>query len=296
MNGYNLIRPFDPWRKGSLCTCPFKYTVNPYTGCEHRCLYCYITSYIKDAFKPRPKKDILLKAKRDLKKIPKGSIINISSSSDPYQPLEKKYLYTRKLLEMIKKDYVIEIVTKSNLVVRDIDILSESRSVVSITITTLNERLAKIIEPNAPSPEERLQAIHMLSEHDIPVTLRLDPILPYLTDTEENIRSIVERASRAGVKHLVTSIYKAKPDNMKRILSAFPDLIDKYRSLYIEKGQRIHGYRYAPLEYRLRIIKLVKEIAHEYGLTFATCREGVSFLHDKDISCDGTHLAIKKVL
>lgn len=294
MAGYRVVRPFDPWRRGSLCTCPFKYTTNPYTGCSHRCIYCYITSYIRDAFNPRPKKDFLRQAIRDLKQIPKGSIINISSSSDPYQPLERKYLLTRRFLEIAGKDYILEVVTKSDLVTRDADILADSRSTVSITITTPDENLARMIEPNAPPPERRIKAIEELSGKDIPVTLRLDPIMPFLTDDVESIKKVIAEASWAGAKHVVTSIYKAKPDNLKRVLRVFPDLADRYRELYFKRGSRIHGYWYADYEYRMRILKIVRRIAHEHGLTFATCREGAAFLHDRDVNCDGTHLAVNR--
>ena len=288
---YRIIRPFDPWKAESLCTCPFKYTVNPYTGCSHACLYCYASSYIKDAFTPRPKSNLLGNVLKDLRVIPKGSIINISSSSDPYIPLEEKKQLTRKILERIIDNYVVEIVTKSNLVTRDISILKRGRAVVSITITTLDEKLASIIEPGAPSPLKRIEAIKELSENNIPVVLRFDPLLPFLTDNEENIRNIVRTAAKAGAKHLVSSTYKAKIDNLSRILSAFPILSEKYRKIYLKDGERIHGSRYAPKKYREVILLKVKEEAKRNSLTFATCREGLQHLNDKEVTCDGTSLA-----
>ncbi|MEM2823473.1 MAG: radical SAM protein, partial [Thermofilaceae archaeon] len=97
----SYLKPFDPWRATSLCTCPFKYTVNPYTGCAHGCLYCYASSYIRRFFEPRPKADFIKVVARDLRRVPAGSLINISSSSDPYGPLEAEYGYTRSLLELI---------------------------------------------------------------------------------------------------------------------------------------------------------------------------------------------------
>jgi len=284
------IRPFDPWRQGSLCTCPFKYTVNPYTGCAHGCLYCYASSYIRNFFNPRPKKDFLKVAARDLSKIPPGSIINISSSSDPYQPLEAELKLTRALLEAIPGGYVVEVVTKSDLVARDADLLSRKASVVSLTVTTMDESLAARLEPRAPKPSRRIGTMETLSKAGVPVVLRLDPIVPGLNDDAESIRAVVEEAAQAGTRHVVTSVYKVKPDNVARVLSAFPDLEAKLRKLYWVEGERIHGYLYASRAYRVRVLKEVMKAAREHGLTFATCREGL-LSPDPGVACDGTHLA-----
>lgn len=291
---YRVIRPFDPWKEGSLCTCPFKYTLNPYTGCSHACLYCYASSYIRDFFNPRPKEKLFENVSKDLSNIPKGSIINISSSSDPYIPLEEKMKLTRKILERIVGSYIVEIVTKSNLVTRDIDLLKIGNSIVSITVTTLNERLAKILEPGAPEPYKRIDAIKKLSENQIPVVIRLDPILPFLNDNEENIRNVIEAAAKAGAKHVVSSVYKVKIDNLRRVISSFPDLSERYKELYFKNGKKIHGSYYAPKEYRELVLKKVREEAKKHNLTFATCREGLYELNDKEVSCDGTSLVKRK--
>lgn len=285
------IRPFDPWRATSLCTCPFKYTVNPYTGCAHGCLYCYASSYIRKFFEPRPKPDLLKRAAEDMRWVPPGSIINISSSSDPYQPLELEYGYTRKLLELAAGRYVIEIVTKSDLVARDVELLARGPSVVSLTITTVDEALAARLEPRAPPPSRRLKAAEKLSESGIPVVLRLDPLVPGLNDALEAVKEVLEAAAAAGARHVVSSTFKARPDSLRRLSEAFPDLIPKLRDLYVEGGERIHGYLYAHPAYRYRVLARVREIARKLGLTFAPCREGLPGLADPGASCDGTHLA-----
>ncbi|QOJ79388.1 radical SAM protein [Infirmifilum lucidum] len=287
----SYIRSFDPWRATSLCTCPFKYTVNPYTGCAHRCLYCYASSYIRDFFSPRPKKDFIEVVRRDLQKLREGSTVNISSSSDPYQPLEKEKAYTRRLLEMLREKFTIEIVTKSDLVLRDIDMLSKSNSVVSITITTLDTDLAKRLEPGAPPPTRRIKAVEALSEAGVPVVVRFDPIIPGLNDDSNSIREVIEAAASAGAKHIVSSTYKVKPDNLRRVTEAFPELIPRIRELYLERGERLHGYLYADSSYRVSVMRLVKEVAKRNSLTFATCREGLAILNTPGVNCDGTHLA-----
>ncbi|MCX8189362.1 MAG: radical SAM protein [Nitrososphaeria archaeon] len=293
---YRVVKPFDPWKKGSLCTCPFKYTINPYTGCSHSCLYCYASAYIKDFFNPRKKDRLLEYISKDIKYIPEGSIINISSSSDPYIPLEKEINITRNILEkFVDRNYIIEIVTKSDLVIRDIDLLCRGRSIISITITTLNEELAKILEPGAPSPLKRIDAIKKLSENSLPVVLRFDPIMPFITDSEENIENVIEEAVDAGARHVVSSTYKVKWDNLERIVSRFPSLSKNFKELYFVQGEKIHGALYAPKGYREKILSKVREKVKIKGLTFSTCRENLSYLNDKEVSCDGTSICLKKL-
>lgn len=288
------MRPFDPWRSTSLCTCPLKYTVNPYTGCAHGCLYCYVSSYVRDFFNPRPKRDFPRVVARDLERLKAPSILNVSSSSDPYQPLEEVYRYTRRVLELAAGRHVIEVVTKSDLVVRDADLLSRASSVVSITTTTLDDSLARRLEPRAPSPRRRVEAVSRLSREGVPVVVRLDPIIPGLNDGEESIREVLEAAASAGARHVVSSTYKVKPDNLKRLVEAFPDLIPRVRELYVERGERIHGYIYASQGYRARLMGTVKREAERLGLTFATCREGLQSLNTPGVACDGTHLALRR--
>jgi len=289
---YMIIRPFDPWKNTSLCTCPFKYTVNPYTGCAHSCLYCYASSYVRNFFNPRKKDRLLEHIVKDIRRLPKNSIINISSSSDPYIPLEKDLMLTRKVIEKLIGSYTVEIVTKSDLVTRDIDLLNKGKSVVSITITTLNEELAETLEPKAPSPLKRVKAVAELSAKGVPVVVRLDPIIPFVTDNDKNIVEIVDAVADAGAKHIVSSTYKVKWDNFNRMVSRFPNLSKNFRELYFGFGEKIHGAYYAPKDYRERVLSKVREKVKGKGLTFSVCREGLPHLNDENVSCDGTSLVI----
>ena len=185
----SLITLFDPW-KSKLCTCPQKYSLSSYTGCSHGCLYCYASSYIVNFAKPREKKDFLKRLEREVKKLPPGSFITMANSSDPYLGLEEKLKLTRQALGILKNYHLkLMIVTKSSLVVRDLDILKEFKSiVVAISLTTLNETLTKKLEPNVCLPKERLKAIKTLSAH-IPVVCRFDPLIyPLNTGEVENDR------------------------------------------------------------------------------------------------------------
>jgi len=282
-----IITPFDPW-KSKLCTCPFKYSFSPYVGCSHNCLYCYASSYIPRFFEARVKKDVIKQLNKEISKIKQNKYLTIANSNDPYQPLEEKLKLTRKSLKIFSNyNFKIMILTKSNLVVRDLDILKKARVAVSITITTLDGEKAKRLEPNAPLPEKRLDAIKYLSKNGIPTIARIDPIIPFINDSEidELVRAVVE----AGAKHIVSSTYKVKLDNWKRMEKEFPEEMKKLRNLYFVKGERINGYYYLPVEYRYQLMKGIAERIKEFGITFAVCREGFLKLNSANI-CDGSHL------
>jgi DNA repair photolyase len=277
-----LLTSFDPWRS-TLCTCLNKLTFNPYTGCDHNCIYCYATSYIQNFHNCRPKKNLIPKLEKEAQKL-KGQLISISNSSDPYPTIEKKLELTRQSLQTLAKHNCrIQVITKSNLVTRDIDILQRTKSIVALTITTDNDRLAKQLEPNAPSPSLRIQAIQTLTQNGIPVCVRIDPIIPTLND---NPRTLIKTLTALGVKHITASTYKAKPDNWKRFTQAFPTTAKQLAPLYFEKGERINRYQYLPHELRYDLMKRIKNQTEQTGMTFGTCREGFPQLNTA--SCDGS--------
>ncbi len=286
-----LLRPFDPWGN-PWCRCSDKYTFNPYTGCGHKCQYCYITSYIKDAFNPRLKPRIIRQLTMDLRDLGRGGIVALSYSSDPYTPLEQKYGVMRPILKLFREyDWGVLIATKSNLIVRDIDLIRDMNAAVSITITTLDRWLATKLEPGAPPPSERLDAVNKLSQNGINVSVRVDPIVPYLNDDPVMIRNVVEAAISSGAKHIVASIYKAKPDSIRRIISEFEDISIKILNLY-RQGFRFYGYGYAPSQYRYNILNSVREIVKniDSNVGFNVCREGFFNLDDPHAYCDARHL------
>lgn len=284
-----VIRPFDPWNS-PLCTCPPKYSLHPYTGCSHFCPYCYATAYIGQ--KPSmPKKYFLKNLKHDLLHINKRLVVEMSTSSDPYPPLEKWVLLTRLSLEFLKKhDIKVLITTKSDIVARDKDILASMKSAVMITITTIDDELAGKLEPGAPPTSKRLKAIRLLSEKGVPVGVRIDPIIPGLNDDPSMIADLVKSVKENGGLHIVTSTYKARPDNLKRMIEVFPNKKSIWKRLYLLEGVRMHGYIYLKKEIREKILEPVVSNAKKYGLTYATCREGLGPRFFNAPSCDGTHL------
>lgn len=282
-----LISSFDPWHSG-LCTCPPKLTFNPYTGCDHQCTYCYASSYIPDFHDCRPKKDLLVTLSREAAKL-KGEVVSIANSSDPYPRAEVSNGLTRRCLEILSENNCkIQIVTKSNLVIRDDDLLSKVPATVALTITTDDDSLARQIEPFAPSPTERIRAVQDLIKAGIPVSVRIDPVIPTVNDQPQKL--IAELAD-IGVKHLTCSTYKAKPDNWMRLTKALPQTVQKLKPLYFQQDERIGGSTLLPKEFRYKLLKSMRDFAVANGMQFGVCREGLTQLNTA--ACDGSWLMPK---
>jgi DNA repair photolyase len=282
-----LISSFDPWRSG-LCTCPYKLTLNPYTGCDHQCLYCYASSYITAFHDCHPKKDLIAILRREANKL-RGETISIANSSDPYPQKEASECITRRCLEILAGcNCKIQIVTKSNLVARDADLLAKTQATVAITITTENEFLASVLEPNAPNPSQRLRAVEDLIKVGVPVLVRIDPIIPHINDQPQRL---IKTLADIGVKHVTCSTYKSKPDNWVRLSRAFPKVMEQLKPLYFHKGEKIGGSVLLPKDYRYKLLKNVRDLVLTQGLQFGVCREGLDGLNTDE--CDGSWLMTK---
>jgi len=213
-----------------------------------------------------------------------GEIVSISNSSDPYPKLEAETALTRTCLGILSTHNCrIQIITKSNLVVRDVDLLKKVPSMVALTITTDDDTIAGIIEPSAPRPSERMKTVEALIKFGLPTAVRIDPIIPYVNDNPERL---VRYLSSLGVKHITSSTYKVRADNWRRFSTTMPEIADKLRELYFEKGERIADYLYLPRQLRLRLMENVRGLAEKNGLKFGTCREGLSHLNTG--TCDGS--------
>jgi DNA repair photolyase len=279
-----LVSKFDPWRS-ALCTCPPKLTFNPYTGCDHGCTYCYASSYIPRFSQCRPKKNLIQRLSSEAAKLT-GEIISISNSSDPYPRIEAKMALMRSCLEIFSEhNCKVQIITKSSVVARDIDLLAKIPSVVSLTITTDDDETSRMLEPHAPPASERLKTVEKLVQKGLPTAVRIDPVIPFVND---HFEKLVETLAALGVKHITSSTYKVKQDDWKRLNAAMPEAAAKLRPLYFESGEKIGGYIHLPRSLRESLMKKVAVSAKKNGIKFGTCREGLSHLNT-DV-CDGSWL------
>ena len=216
----------------------------------------------------------------------KGEVISISNSSDSYPNLEANTGLMRQCLEVLcQRNCKIQIITKSNIVTRDADLLKKIPSMVSLTITTLDEKIAELLEPNAPPPAERLKAAEILIAKGIPTSVRIDPVIPSVNDEPEEL---IKTLANIGVKHITSSTYKIKPDNWQRFTMIMSEVAKKLKPLYLEKGEKRSGYTFLPRELRLKLMKNVRQKTEENGMKFGVCREGLSQLNTA--SCDGSWL------
>jgi DNA repair photolyase len=188
--------------------------LNPYVGCEHGCLYCFAPDIVK---RPRGtwatevgyRSNIPVLLNRELRK--KRGTIGIGTVTDPYQPLEKVLLLTRKcLLEIVRHDNPISVQTKSDLVLRDLDLITSSaRPEVGITITTADESLALKVEPGAPSPSKRLEALAKISQEGVNCYAMIGPVLPFVD--EEELTATLEAIGSTGCKRVMVDRLRMRP-------------------------------------------------------------------------------------
>ena len=280
-----ILNPFDPW-KSRLCTCPSKLSLNPYTGCPHGCLYCYARSYIPNFSCCRPKADLPRRLDREAARVPPGRLVAMSNSSDPYPPLEEKLCLSRSCLKILRdRGLAVQVVTKSCLVARDAHLLAGMRASVAMTLTTLDDSISRILESGAALPGQRLKAMEKLVALGVPVSARIDPIIPGIND--EEIDDLVSAVSRAGARHITSSTYKARPGSIKSIVNAFPEQGAALQRLFAG-GEVIGGSLYLPAELRMDLMERIAASAEVEGLTFSSCREGSE--PAPGINCDGSHL------
>ena len=208
---------------------------------------------------------------RELRELKTRGVVNLGVATDIYQPAEEKYCLTRQILEVLKEyKCPFAIGTKSDLVLRDLDVISEASKkswcCVSLTITTLDENLAKMLEPNAPSPKRRLAAMRKLSEAGITTGIWLSPIFPYITDNNENLERVIEAAVENGAKFVLgVSLDTRDIVRFKRFLEKhFAGLIPRYERLYKSKDE---SYTYYANEFYLYdLYKKFISLCQKYGV------------------------------
>ncbi|HXE75011.1 MAG TPA: radical SAM protein [Candidatus Xenobia bacterium] len=263
----------------------FEWSINPYRGCEFGCHYCYARYtheymeleateferkiYVKEAAAARLRRE--LTPERVL-----GQHIAIGAATDPYQPAERLFGVTRGILEVINETsrglpmfgLSVSITTKSNLILKDADVLAElaraQRVFVNVSLTTLNARLARVLEPRAPRPDLRLEAVRRLNEHGVTAGVFVAPVLPGITDNPDDLEALVRAAAAAGARWLCHNVVFLMPSSQKKffpfLAEKFPRLEKQYRKWYARTG-------YAPEEYRKRISALMNRLRAAHKLS-----------------------------
>jgi DNA repair photolyase len=257
---------------------PFTWTINPYRGCEFACKYCYARythefmemrdglEFEQKIFVKQHAADLL---RQELRQVKRGEEIAIGTATDPYQPSEKRFEVTRAILEEFArhKDYEIGIVTKSNLVLRDAELLRQvsrhNKLFVNLTITTLNTDLARILEPRAPRPDLRLEAVRKLNEAGVNAGVICAPVVPGITDSPRDLEAVVQATAKAGGKYIFANSLFLKPCSaavfMPFLEKEFPHLVESYR-------QRFTTRAFLPSAYRKRLSQLMARLRQKYGI------------------------------
>ncbi len=261
----NHIRGEDDWFGLS-------YNINLYRGCEHQCIYCDTrsTCYQVENFN----EEVLIKVNAipllvdALPRKRKVGMIGFGSMNDPYTYAEKQYQLTSEALAVVAKyRFPVHMITKSDMVLKDLDVLKRINQVkarVSFSITTTDDQLAKILEPGAPSPSRRLQAMKELAENGIETGIVMMPILPFIEDTPENIASIVKAAADYGADYVIPALGLSLREGSReyyynKLDIHFPGLRQKYETTY---GSSYH----CPAQGQRELAKLFYELCESYNL------------------------------
>jgi DNA repair photolyase len=256
---------------------PFTWAINSYRGCEFACKYCY-ARYTHEFMELRDGVDFERKIfvkqqaaallQSELKKVKRGEEIAIGTATDPYQPAERRFEITRAILEELARHsgLAIGIVTKSNLVTRDAEILrrvgERNRIFVNVTVTTVDTELARKLEPRAPRPDLRLEAVRQLNLAGVDAGVICAPVLPEITDRPRDLEALVKAASEVGAKHIFANPLFLKTCSaavfMPFLEQNFPTLVDHYRTRYGERA-------FLPKEYGERLSQLMAALRRKYG-------------------------------
>ena len=257
---------------------PFQWTINPYRGCEFACKYCY-ARYTHEFMELREGSDFEQKIyvkqhaaellRQELEKVKPGEDIAIGTATDPYQPIERNLEVTRSILQELTRHsgLVLGIVTKSAVVVRDIDLLLEisrrNRISVSFTVTTVDPDLARILEPRAPRPDLRLGALGKLRQAGVSAGVICAPILPKITDSAAQLEAVVRASAQAQASYIYANPLFLKPCSAAVFI---PFLKQHFPQLVAEYEQRFRDRAFLPRTYSQRISLMMARLRAKYAI------------------------------
>lgn len=259
---------------------PFSYGINPYRGCEFACRYCYAryTHEFLELKDPQEfERKIYFKQNahwlltQELRQLKPDTLIALGTATDPYQPLERRQRVTRSILQAFAETsgLALGIVTKSTLIVRDIDLLrtiaERHRLTVHLTVTTTNTALARILEPRAPRPDLRLRALAQLRRAGLRAGVLCSPLMPGITDTHASIDAVARAAAAADACFFAAGALFLKPCSKPTFLDFvrrhFPQLVPAYE-------QRYATHAFVSNAYKKRIADMVESIRRTHKLGY----------------------------
>lgn len=230
---------------------PFRWSLNPYMGCVHRCTFCYVRGFERRADRPsderygrsiRVKTNVAEMLRRELeRKSWLREEVALGTATDPYQPAEGRFRLTRAcILELARARTPFSIITRGPLVVRDVDVLQDASDRVAVGVTvslpTLDQRVWQTTEPGTAPPPSRLEAVRRLAEAGIEVTVGLAPILPGLSDAPEQLEAVVHAAKAAGARGVWAAPLNLRPGVREHFLEAlgrdWPEQVERYEELF----------------------------------------------------------------
>ncbi len=256
---------------------PFRWSLNPYSGCSHSCHYCYARAYYARADHGDPDRDFetrifvkvnlaSLLAAELARPSWRGEQVALGTSTDCYQPVEARYRLTRRLLEvLLAHQNPAGLVTKAPLVLRDLDLWRALAQVAKVriffTVTTLDPNVWRQLEPGTPDPRRRLEAVRRLNAAGVPTGVLLAPILPGITDSDASIEAVVAAAAEHGAAYFGATGLRLPPDVREHYLrfvgGVRPDLLPRY--------ERAYPGVYAPGDYLTRLDEGVGRLRARYG-------------------------------
>lgn len=287
------------------------YVSNPYTGCLHGCSYCY-AQYFKaiehrDQLEPIiVKKNFAHAVCNEISRRPslQNKVINFGSATDPYQPLELHYQFFRHIIPFFKRyGYWFYAATKSNLVIRDIDLLKDyEKAWVGITLTSLDDNLMRSFEPDRPAADLVLDAIRFLIEENIRVVVRIDPLIPGVNDNLDSLKHMADVLHGIGVKAITSGLLKAKfamleSKNKQQPIwrkSWYQSTLEYKEKTGIEIDRFVenkfiedypYGYRIPSFEERVKILAPFAEYVNSLGISFSVCEMGMDLIKALSPNC-----------
>lgn len=233
----------------------FRWSLNPYMGCAHRCAFCYVRGFERRADRPSDERyGTNIRVKTNVVEVLRGELASrrwrretvvIGAATDPYQPAEGRYRLTRGCIQALGAARTpIDIITRGPLVIRDVDVLADAaRSAevrISVSIATLDEELAGRLEPGVAPPRQRLRAIRILTDAGIAAGVALAPVLPGLTDAPADLAAVLRAARDAGATHAWSNVLNLRAGTREHFLSVmereWPAQLERYRTLYPAAG------------------------------------------------------------